>query len=75
MTSLITDVEIRHFHLFCGLGGGNAVPPQAAQAIADLMGDTLLRSMAGETFKLSELPVWVQPVAIALSVKPPAVLS
>lgn len=49
---------------------GNAVPPQAAQAIADLMGETLLRAKAGETFALSSLPVWVQPVAVALSVKP-----
>lgn len=50
---------------------GNAVPPQAAQAIANLMGETILRSMAGESFALSAMPVWVQPVAIALSVKTP----
>jgi site-specific DNA-cytosine methylase len=49
---------------------GNAVPPQAAQAIADLMGQTLLLVWSGQTFALSATPIWVQPVAIALSVKP-----
>lgn len=52
---------------------GNAVPPYAAQAIADLMGETLLRSLAGESFMLSSLPIWVRPVAVALSVKTPGV--
>lgn len=47
---------------------GNAVPPDAAQAIADAMGTTLLLAWAGETFQLSAAPVWVQPLAIALSV-------
>jgi site-specific DNA-cytosine methylase len=47
---------------------GNAVPPGAAQAIADLMGETLLRAWSGETFALSAMPIWVQPVAVALSV-------
>jgi site-specific DNA-cytosine methylase len=50
---------------------GNAVPPMAAQAVAELMGETLLRSIAGESFALSALPVWVQPIAVALSVKTP----
>jgi site-specific DNA-cytosine methylase len=48
---------------------GNAVPPGAAQAIADVMGTTLLLAMSGETFTLSSQPIWVQPVAVALSVK------
>jgi site-specific DNA-cytosine methylase len=48
---------------------GNAVPPGAAQAIADVMGTTLLLAMSGETFTLSSQPIWVRPVAIALSVK------
>ncbi len=52
---------------------GNAVPPAAAQAIADLMGQTLLMQWTGETFSLSELPIWVQPVAVALSVETPEV--
>ncbi|WP_053137546.1 DNA cytosine methyltransferase [Pseudomonas sp. CMR5c] len=47
---------------------GNAVPPAAAEAIAQVMGTTLLLAEAGETFMLSNMPVWVQPVAVALSV-------
>lgn len=47
---------------------GNAVPPDAAQAIAEVMGTTLLLAETGETFMLSATPVWVRPVAIALSV-------
>lgn len=47
---------------------GNAVPPAAAQAIADVMGTTLLLAAAGETFMLSSMPIWVRPVAVALSV-------
>ncbi|WP_341959256.1 DNA cytosine methyltransferase [Pseudomonas sp. RC10] len=47
---------------------GNAVPPDAAEAIASTMGTTLLLAGAGETFMLSAMPIWVQPVAIALSV-------
>ena len=47
---------------------GNAVPPHAAEAIADLMGETLLLAMSGERFTLSSLPIWVRPVAVALSV-------
>lgn len=50
---------------------GNAVPPQAAQAIADVMGQTLLLAWSGQTFMLSAMPIWVQPVAVALSVKTP----
>ncbi|MBN3832909.1 DNA cytosine methyltransferase [Burkholderia sp. Ac-20344] len=47
---------------------GNAVPPDAAQAIAEVMGTTLLLAESGETFQLSSTPVWVRPVAIALTV-------
>lgn len=47
---------------------GNAVPPAAAEAIADVMGMTLLLAWSGETFVLSSVPIWVQPVAVALSV-------
>lgn len=50
---------------------GNAVPPLAAQAIADVMGQTLLMAWSQQTFCLSNLPIWVQPIAIALSVKTP----
>lgn len=47
---------------------GNAVPPDAAQAIGEVMGTTLLLAESGETFQLSSTPVWVRPVAIALTV-------
>lgn len=47
---------------------GNAVPPDAAEAIANVMGTTLLLAAQGETFMLSSMPIWVRPVAIGLSV-------
>jgi site-specific DNA-cytosine methylase len=47
---------------------GNAVPPAAAEAIAGVMGVTLLLAWSGETFLLSSMPIWVRPVAMALSV-------
>lgn len=46
---------------------GNAVPPAAAEAIAGVMGTTLLLAWSGETFVLSSTPIWVRPVAMALS--------
>ncbi|WP_322089972.1 DNA cytosine methyltransferase [Burkholderia cenocepacia] len=51
---------------------GNAVPPDAAQAIAEVMGTTLLLAESGETFQLSSTPVWVRPIAIALTLPPTA---
>lgn len=51
---------------------GNAVPSPAAQAIASVMGETLLLAMSGETFQLSAMPIWVRPVAVAISVDIPA---
>lgn len=50
-------------------GIGNAVPSAAATGIAEVMGETLLLAWAGETFQLSMKPIWVQPVAVALSVQ------
>lgn len=47
---------------------GNAVPPHAAEAIAGVMGTTLLLAEQGETFMLNSMPVWVRPVAVGLSV-------
>ena len=47
---------------------GNAVPSDAAQAIASEMGRTLLLAWSGETFALSAAPVWVRQVAVGLSV-------
>lgn len=48
---------------------GNAVPPPAAQAIAGVMGKTLLLAWSGETFALGSTPIWVRPVAVALAVR------
>ncbi|MBN9411371.1 MAG: DNA cytosine methyltransferase [Burkholderiales bacterium] len=48
---------------------GNAVPPAAAEAIANVMGETLLLAMSGETFMLSAQPIWVRNVAVAISVQ------
>lgn len=50
---------------------GNAVPPLAAKAIAETIGQTLLMAWSGQTFALSAQPIWVRPIAIALSVKTP----
>ncbi len=50
---------------------GNAVPPPAAQAIASVMGETILLAMSGETFALSAQPVWVKPIALAAAVDMP----
>lgn len=47
---------------------GNAVPPEAAEAIGIVMGTTILLAMSGETFVLSSTPIWVRPMAVALSV-------
>ena len=47
---------------------GNAVPAEAAAAIAEVMGTTLLLAWSGETFMLSSQPIWVRPVAVALAV-------
>lgn len=48
---------------------GNAVPPHAAQAIAEVMGTTLLLAWSGETFVLNAMPIWVRPVALGLSLE------
>jgi site-specific DNA-cytosine methylase len=45
---------------------GNAVPPPAAQAIASVMGRTLLLAWSGETTPMAGEPIWVRPVATAL---------
>lgn len=47
---------------------GNAVPSDAAQAVASVMGTTILLARAGETFTLSSDPIWVSPLQVALSV-------
>lgn len=66
---MLVKRTLKHFHMCCGLGGGaNAVPPAAAEAIAHVMGTTLLLAPAGETFMLNSMPIWVRPVAVGLSV-------
>lgn len=50
---------------------GNAVPPLAAQAIANMMGETLLMAWTDQTFALSATPIWVRDIAVALSVDVP----
>lgn len=49
-------------------GIGNAVPRRAAKAIAEIMGQTILLARTGETFALGSTPIWVRPVATAISV-------
>jgi hypothetical protein len=40
---------------------------EGLQAIAGVMGETLLLAWSGERFAMSAAPVWVAPVAAALS--------
>lgn len=47
---------------------GNAVPPKAAQAIASEMFRTLILARTNSTMSLALTPIWVRPVAVALSV-------
>lgn len=43
------------------------MPRKAGKAIADVMLSTLMLSEVGETFILSSMPVWVRPLAAAIS--------
>ncbi|HYD58913.1 MAG TPA: DNA cytosine methyltransferase [Noviherbaspirillum sp.] len=74
LAALQSLIEPEEFLLLDGMSDslwrehiGNLVPPDAATAIADVMGTTLLLAWSGETFVLSATPVWVRNVAIALS--------
>ena len=49
---------------------GNAVPPPASAAVASVMGRAILQARAGVSFVLSAEPVWVRPLAAALSMDP-----
>ena len=51
---------------YCRTGAADPTRGDTA-AMADVFGMTLLLSEAGETFMLSNVSIWVQPVAIALS--------
>jgi site-specific DNA-cytosine methylase len=46
---------------------GNAVPPDAAEAVAGVMARTLLAAWSGQTFFLDAMPIWVRPVAVAIA--------
>lgn len=46
---------------------GNAVPPAAAQAIAEEIGRTLLLAWTGQTFALGSTPIWVRNIALAVT--------
>jgi site-specific DNA-cytosine methylase len=72
LQSLVEPEE--HLEL-CGLSDqawreriGNLVPPASAEVIASVMGEAILLSRTGETFFLSEKPIWVRPIATAISV-------
>jgi predicted NAD-dependent protein-ADP-ribosyltransferase YbiA (DUF1768 family) len=47
---------------------GNAVPPPAAAAIASVMGRALLAAWSGVRVDLAKTAVWVQRLAIPMSV-------
>lgn len=47
---------------------GNSVPPDAAQAVANVMFEAILGARLGEHFQLSLNRIWVAPVQAALSV-------
>jgi site-specific DNA-cytosine methylase len=73
-------IEPEEFLLLSGMSDqawrehiGNMVPPDAAEAVAGSMGTTLLLAWSGETFMLSSQPIWVQPIAIAMSVSQGAI--
>ncbi|WP_252108799.1 MULTISPECIES: DNA cytosine methyltransferase [unclassified Halomonas] len=51
---------------------GNAVPAPAAEAIAGVMGTTLLLAWSGETFALGSTPIWVRQIAAGLSLHQPS---
>lgn len=46
---------------------GNSVPPPSAEAIGIEMLRTLIMAYTGQTFRLSASPIWVHPLAVALS--------
>jgi len=46
---------------------GDAVPPDAAEAMACTFGRTLLAAWSGQTFFLDSMPIWVRPVAVAIA--------
>lgn len=74
LAALQSLIEPEEFLLLDGMSDslwrehiGNLVPPDAAEAIADVCGTTLLLAWSGETFVLSAAPIWVRNVALALT--------
>ncbi|KAA0015126.1 DNA cytosine methyltransferase, partial [Salinicola corii] len=72
-------IEPEEFLLLSGMSDsawreriGNAVPPPAAKAIADVMAQTLLLAWSGETFVLGSTPIWVRNLAMGMSVDAPS---
>ncbi|MFP8981030.1 DNA cytosine methyltransferase, partial [Pseudomonas aeruginosa] len=55
-----------------GVLSANAAPPAAHEAIVGVLGTSLRLAEQGETFMLSNTPIWVRTVAVALSVSQPA---
>lgn len=72
LQSLFDIDEYRDFQLRGGSDGqvrewiGNAIPSDAAQAMAEVFGHALLLAGAGETFVLSSAPIWVRPMVAAI---------
>ncbi|MAX82394.1 MAG: DNA methyltransferase [Crocinitomicaceae bacterium] len=50
---------------------GNAVPPATATAIGSEMGRAILLARTGQSFALGSTPIWVRPLATAISVDVP----
>jgi len=74
MAALQSLIEPEEFLLLDGMNDqtwrehiGNCVPPDAAEAIFSEIARALLLTWSGETFLLSAAPIWVQPMAIAIS--------
>ncbi len=72
LQSLFDIEEYQDFALRGGSDGqvrewiGNAIPSDAAEAMAEVFGHALLLAGSGETFVLSNAPVWVSPLVVAL---------
>jgi hypothetical protein len=70
--------NIRHVHCCCSFGAVNVdhlaivdftVVEDTAEAIAEVMGSTLLLGWAGEPYELFTKPLCIQPVVAVMNVK------
>lgn len=72
LQSIFDPEEFMHFQLTGGSDQkmrewiGNAVPRDAAAAMAGVFGQALLLAWSGETHIVSGTPVWVQPIIAAI---------